>query len=521
MKLTQGKTATLKARCCFVVAVLALLSFSVSSYAFHPITKDSTMLGVYPTYPTVDYGSGNQAKLIKRGEYLAKAGDCIACHTDTANNGAAYAGGLAIETPFGTFYSPNITPDKETGIGKWTEKDFINAMQNGTAPDGSNYFPVLPYLYFTKTSKDDLRALLAYLQALPAVKQKNKTLPFPFDVPGARLALYGWKLLFFYKHRGEFKYNASKSAEWNRGKYLVSSLGHCGMCHTPTNALGGAKWRYYLTGSFIDDYWAPNITNYGLKTASRYEVADIFIDNQLINKAGPIEGPMAEVNHDSLKYLSQKDRLAIATYLKSVKSTEPYAISPSEKQPTLKRGEQVYANVCTICHQDGKVGAPLIGDDAGWKMRVDTQGLPALYRHAINGYNKMPPKGACVTCSDNDIKAAVDYLIYKSLSREQLIQLKNPTQKKPSEESGKLVYQEHCSLCHNEGKLGAPKIGDKTVWAPLIRKNMDVLILNTIAGLHNMPPKGGCKHCSNSEIIAATKYLVQQSSPEGDNFSLW
>lgn len=474
--------------------------------------------GYYPEYPPTKEATGTEKELIKRGEYLAKAGDCIACHTDVKGGTPAFAGGLPINTPFGTFYSPNITPDKETGIGKWSEKDFIRALKEGRDPKGRNYFPVFPYVYFSKITDDDARALYAYFMSIPAVNQKNKPLPFPFGVPGARFSLWGWNLLFFFPDKDEFKYQPDKSPLWNRGRYLVDGLGHCSMCHTPLNIFGAPKERFYLTGGFVDGYWAPNITNYGLESASRYEVADVFIKGELINRAGPVAGPMAEVNHNSLSYLTEQDRLAIATYLKTVVSEEPLGVPPSEAQPTLKRGRQVYVNACIICHQKGELGAPRIGDGANWYMRLKSSGLTALYRHAIHGYNQMPVKGACVTCSDNDIIAAIQYILNKSLSRSQWSDLiSGGPAKYPSD--GKAIYQENCSVCHDEGKLGAPKIGDQKVWKPLIEQNMDVLIENTLKGGQH-PKNAGCSHCTTDEVIEAIKYIISQSKTKG-NYTLW
>ncbi|WP_419419808.1 c-type cytochrome [Legionella sp. D16C41] len=474
--------------------------------------------GIYPTYPPTKPATGEQEVLIKRGEYLAKMGDCIACHTDVKGGTPAYAGGLPIATPFGTFYSPNITPDKETGIGSWTEADFIRALKDGRDPHGRNYFPVFPYVYFSKITDDDARALYAYFMSIPPVKQKNKSLPFPFNVPGARFTLWGWNLLFFFPQENEFIYDKDKSPAWNRGRYIVDTLGHCSMCHTPLNIFGAAKNRYYLTGGFIDGYWAPNITAAGLKSATHHEVARVFKNSELINQAGPVAGPMAEVNHNSLSNLTNEDRLAIATYLKTVVSDERLGVSPSEQAPTLKRGKQVYINACIICHQKGMMGAPLIGDGANWYTRLKDSGLTGLYRHAIYGYNSMPVKGACVTCSDNDIMAATDFILNKSLSRSQWHDLESGgTKKYPS--NGKTVYNENCSVCHNEGKNGAPKIGDKAIWEPIIAKNMDVLIGDTIHGEYH-PKNAGCKVCSTDEIIEAIKYMVSQSKTEG-NYSLW
>lgn len=474
--------------------------------------------GYYPAYPATAAATGEQAELIKKGEYLARMGDCIACHTDVKGKTPSFAGGLPINTPFGTFYSPNITPDKETGIGNWTEEDFIRAMKHGRDPQGRNYFPVFPYIYFSKMTDEDARALYAYFMSIPPVNQKNKELPFPFNVPGARFTLWGWNLLFFYPEDNPIVNDPTQSAAWNRGKYIVDSLGHCSMCHTPLNVFGAPKNRFYLTGAFIDGYWAPNITKYGLESATHSEVSDVFSQGELINKAGPVAGPMAEVVHNSLTHLTEEDRLAMATYLKTVVSEEPLGVAGSESQPSLKRGKQVYVNACIICHQNGEMSAPVIGDASNWYFRLQHSGLTGLYRHAIDGYNSMPVKGACVTCSENDVIAAVDYILNNSLTRSQWSDLTTGGAAKfPS--NGQEIYEENCGMCHNQGLQGAPKIGDKAAWEPLIAQNMDVLIEKTMRG-DDHPKKGGCKHCTTGEVIEAIKYMVSQSKTEG-NYSLW
>lgn len=500
---------------CIFIALLAIFS-PLHAADVSPSRVEPLIDGFYPTYPPTTPATGDKAPLISRGEYLAKMGDCIACHTNVKGGTPAFAGGLPINTPFGTFYSPNITPDKKTGIGNWTEADFIRAMKEGRDPKGRNYFPVFPYVYFANISDDDARALYAYFMNIPAVDQQNKSLPFPFNVPGSRFTLWGWNLLFFYPNQ-PLEYDPDQSAEWNRGKYIVDGLGHCSMCHTPLNILGSPKERYYLTGGFVDGYWAPNITKYGLESANRYDVADVFEKGLLLNRAGTVAGPMAEVNHNSLSYLTADDRLAIATYLKTVVSEEPLGVSASDQQPSLKRGKQVYVNSCIICHQNGEMSAPRIGNGPNWYERLKTSGLTGLFRHAIHGYNSMPIKGACVTCSDNDIIAATDYILSKSLSRSQWHDLKTGPQKFPA--SGKDIYAENCSVCHSEGKLGAPKTGDKEIWAPIIAKNMDVLIENTVKG-SNHPKNGGCPECTTGEIIDAIKYIVSQSTSKG-NYTLW
>ncbi len=380
--------------------------------------------GYYAAYPPTSPGKdAEEEALIRQGEYLAKAGDCIACHTNVHGRTPAYAGRLPIATPFGTFYSPNITPDNETGIGAWTEADFVRALREGHGPHGENYFPVYPFVYFANITEEDALKLYAYFRHIPAVHLENRSLPFPFSLPGARFTLWGWNLLFFYPNT-RFSPDPEQDEAWNRGKYLVDGLGHCSMCHTPLNPLGSPINRYYLNGGFIDGYWAPNINKVGLEGISEDDIADVFAKNQLLNHAGPVAGPMSEVNHDSLRYLTREDQLAIAHYLKTVESDDQYAVPPLAKnQSASSRGNQVYTQVCSICHQRGEMSAPIIGIAANWYQRAQESGLKGLYKHAIEGYNSMPIKGACVSCNDDDIKAAVDFILDSSLTRAQRINL--------------------------------------------------------------------------------------------------
>ena len=257
-----------------------------------------------------------------RGEYLTKMGDCIACHTDTTHpNSPVFAGGYPISTPFGIFYSPNITSDKETGIGKWTDDEFVRAMQHGISPQGYNYFPVFPYTSFTRVTRDDLLAIKAYLFSIPAIKNTppKNDVAFPFSW---RFLQYGWKLLFFEFHKGVYQYDSSKSPVWNRGAYIVQGLAHCGECHTPRNMFGAMKYSYALTGAFVEGYYAPNITGHGLEGIPDQKIIEVFTKNKKLKGSGEVGGPMREVNVDSLKYLTQADLQAIVTYLRTVKSKE-------------------------------------------------------------------------------------------------------------------------------------------------------------------------------------------------------
>lgn len=483
-----------------------------------PPAKLKVIDGFYAAYPPTTAKNAEHAEIIKKGEYISKMGDCIACHTNVKGGTPAYAGGLPIATPFGTFYSPNITPDKKTGIGSWSREDFRRALKEGKNPQGQHYFPVFPFVYFANMTDEDSDTLYEYLMSIPAVYQENLPLPFPFSLPGARMPLLGWNLLFFYPNKVETLHDPTKSAAWNRGKYIVDGLGHCSMCHTPLNPLGAPKQRYYLTGGFIDGWWAPNITKMGLESATHHEVADVFVSHQLLNNAGPVAGPMTEVNHDSLRYLTLSDRLAISKYLKTVESDEYLGLPGSDEEPNLSRGRRVYLSSCVICHQNGEMSAPVIGNGSSWRQRLKDNGLSKLYKNVIYGYNNMPIKGACVTCSNNDIISAVDYILDKSLNRSEKLSIAKEKEK-VSAISGKEIYTKYCAQCHSSGKNGAPKIGDKETWKPLIEQNFDVLVHNAKHGPKH-PENAGCEKCYTAEIIDAVKYIVRESK-SGGNYSLW
>lgn len=493
--------------CCFVPLC----------YAADSITNKAQRSSVYPTYPIPNYGTGPIKQLVQRGEYLVKIGDCISCHTNNPGNGKPFAGGLAINTPFGAFYSPNITPDKQTGIGNWSDEDFIRAMHEGISPAGQYYFPVFPYTSFTKVTVQDLLAIKTYLSRIPAVHQVNKppSAPWPFSW---RFAQLGWRMLYF--HPGFYHYRSEKSPQWNRGAYLVQGLGHCGECHTPRSVLGAMKQKYYLTGAFIEGYWAPDITHLEFEQAPVKEVVNVFDKAELIYRAGPVRGPMAEVDHNSLMQLSQNDLNAIAIYLKSVHSTEPRLPEGVAGSTGLAVGYKVYKNDCAMCHNQGVAGAPMLYDTANWLNRLK-QGRTLLYQHAINGLNNMPAKGGCVTCTDDDIKAAVNYILAGNENVANINKIAGSNViPDTSIALGKWVYDKNCAFCHDEGKIGAPVLGNQKVWKPLLKAGIANLVKNTINGKGNMPPRGGCNTCTNSALIAAVKYMANKADPE-NNYSLW
>lgn len=256
------------------------------------------------------------ADTVARGGYLITAGGCISCHTDFKKKGKPFAGGAPIKTPFGAFYPPNITPDKQHGIGSWTDEDFIRAMRDGRNPDGAHYFPAFPYTSYTQITEPDLKAMKAYLFSIPAVAKASAPhdISFPFSW---RFLQTGWKLLFFRNER--FKPDAAKSDEINRGAYLANALAHCGECHTPRNALGGLDYDRWMAGTEDgpEGESVPNLTPFSL-TWTVPEIVEYLKSGQNpdFDFAGSL---MAEVIEHNTGKLTEADRVAIATYLKSLK----------------------------------------------------------------------------------------------------------------------------------------------------------------------------------------------------------
>ena len=256
--------------------------------------------------------------LAARGAYLAAAAGCADCHTDRPHGGRLYAGGRALTTPFGTFYAPNITPDLETGIGQWSDAQFLNALREGVRPDGSNYFPVFPYPSFTKITDEDARAIKAYLFTQPAAKQSNRAhdVAFPFSW---RFLQNGWKLLFF--SPGPFRPAPERGEAYNRGAYLVTALAHCSECHTPRNWFGATQPSRFLAGTAHgpDGKAVPNITQdseTGIGKWSDDDIVTLLKDGQTPD-FDFVGGAMAEVVKNTAQ-LTNADRHAIAVFLQSV-----------------------------------------------------------------------------------------------------------------------------------------------------------------------------------------------------------
>jgi mono/diheme cytochrome c family protein len=296
---------------------------------------------------------------IARGAYLARAGDCIACHT--ARGGPAYGGGRAIDTPFGRLYGPNITPDMTTGIGTWSADDFWNALHNGVAPEGRLLYPAFPYTHYTKVTRDDADALYAWLRSLAPVRQVRRphALRWPYD---SQLALAGWRLLYF--RPGVHVPDAAMPAAWNRGAYLVEGLGHCSACHGTRNLLGGISTSAGtgLSGGLIpvSGWYAPSLSAGSEAGLGNWELPHIVQQLRTgVSPRGAVFGPMAEVVGQSLQYLSEPDVMAMAIYLKSLPPTvEQRAPAAPPAEVTMKLGAQLYDKHCADCHgADGRGAA--------------------------------------------------------------------------------------------------------------------------------------------------------------------
>lgn len=248
------------------------------------------------------------------GQYIARAGGCVGCHTDTLPGSIPFSGGRALDTPFGTFYGPNITPDPATGLGKWSEADFRRAMRLGERPDGSHYFPAFPYPSFTGMTDADVRDLWAYLRTLPAVNRANRSheLRFPY---GMRFLVVFWKWLFFSPAPAGAVQNATNPL--NRGAYLVRVLGHCGECHTPRNFLGGPRTDRLLAGAKIPEGRAPNLTPTRLKKWSDAELGK-FLRTGVTPEGDTGGEAMGEVILNTTGKLTPQDLAAMVTYLRSL-----------------------------------------------------------------------------------------------------------------------------------------------------------------------------------------------------------
>ncbi|MDB5365799.1 MAG: putative diheme cytochrome [Rhodospirillales bacterium] len=299
-----------------------------------------------------------QASVEKRGEYLTRAADCLVCHT--APGGKQYAGGFAFKLPFGTLYSTNITPDKETGIGAYSDADFLNAMHRGVRRDGALLYPAMPFTSYTYVTDEDALAIKAYLFSLPPVKATPpaNTLVFPFN---QRWAMGVWSS--FFNEGTRFEPVADKSPEWNRGAYLAEALAHCGECHTPRNLAFALDNRKKFAGALSAGWYAYNITSDKGTGVGDWRDDELFAYLATGHAAGrgTASGPMGEAVDHSLSKLAESDVRAMVTYLRSVPAESSRDLPPrvavaapaSHKEGGGSgnlRGKRIFAGACASCH---------------------------------------------------------------------------------------------------------------------------------------------------------------------------
>lgn len=343
-------------------------------------------------YCGVAAAQDSQLDLIAKGKLVATAADCQACHTNP-EGGRPFAGDYAIHSPMGTIYTTNITPSKSFGIGNYTLQQFSRAVREGVRPDGENLYPAMPYTSYSHMSDEDIQAMYAYFQlGVKPVEQPTKqtALPFPFNM---RIAMAGWNMM--YLDSAAFKPDATKSAEWNRGAYLVNGAGHCDTCHTPRNLMMGSEIGQPLAGGMVGPWYAPNISSdpvSGIGNWSQAQLVEYLKTGRTVGK-NQAAGPMAEAVQNSLQYLPDSDLNAIAFYLKNAPAVRDPAdkqaadsfgsrhvnveeglrgAHPSNANNTITGGAALFSGYCASCHQP---------DGGGSK----NQAYPSLYNNTATG----------------------------------------------------------------------------------------------------------------------------------------
>jgi mono/diheme cytochrome c family protein len=329
----------------FGIAVLTIALVAWLNLRGDPPLDSEPLAGVHAT-----------PQLLQRGAYLARAGNCASCHT--VRGGPPYAGGRGIETPFGTVYAGNLTPDRPTGIGNWSSGDFWRAMHNGRSRDGSLLYPAFPYPNFTQVTREDSDAIFAFLRTQTPVEQANRAhqLRFPYDT---QAALAVWRALFF--RAQVFKREPGKTAEWNRGAYLVRGLGHCVACHSTRNALGATSGALELGGGVIplQNWYAPSLASADEAGVAQWQTDEVVrLLKTGSSPRGAVLGPMAEVVFRSTQHLDDADLRSIAVFLQQLPQAAPAAREPlAADAAAMGRGAKIYEDRCASCHGDQGQGA--------------------------------------------------------------------------------------------------------------------------------------------------------------------
>lgn len=351
---------------------------------------------------------------VERGRYLVQLGDCVACHTDKA--GARFAGGRRVETPFGMLLSANITPDDETGIGRYTPETFYRALHEGIDRNGHHLYPAFPYNYYTQITREDSDAMFTYLRTIPAVRkqvQRNQ-LPFPFNI---RQLMVAWNAMFLDK--GPYKPEAGKPEQWNRGAYLVQGPGHCEACHTPKNFLGSAKHDEAFRGGIFAQWFAPDLTGnkrIGLGAWTDAELREFL--KRGVNAHSAAAGEMGEVVAFSTSQMSDADAAAMLTYLRDIAPSPDTKVEAPQAQ-VMKQGEAIWQDQCASCHRMDGSGVPRFFPPIRRNANVQQSDPTTLIHYVLAGARKVPTDGAPTAMtmpsfhwklSDSQVAAVITYI---------------------------------------------------------------------------------------------------------------
>jgi mono/diheme cytochrome c family protein len=397
----RGKTA---------VAALLLVFAGVGAYLFWPERISSA-----PSLATLDAS-------LKKGQYLVAIGNCQTCHT--AKNGQPFAGGVRFESAFGVLYSTNITPDKETGIGRWSYESFYQSMKHGVRPDGTPLYPAFPYTSFAKLSAADIASIYLYMRSIKPVRAsaKENDLNFPYNL---RFALHAWNKLFHTS--SAYTHDPAHSAQWNRGAYLVQGVAHCGACHTPRNFLGAEHRALALSGGTLYDtvspgkyrpWFAVNLTpaKTGLSAWSEDSIAAYLRQGECEHAV--VHGPMTEVVMNSTRHLNDADARAIAHYLKRIPAAGDQSKRALSEEP-FTAGKITYTVHCGTCHLPTGVGDEVLGVTLVSNAIVQASNPASLINVILYGPSLPPPpfisdrtkmKPFGKRLSDEDVAALATYV---------------------------------------------------------------------------------------------------------------
>jgi mono/diheme cytochrome c family protein len=409
MRLESQLTADVRpvrSRLKYLVVILIALALGAFWFVWRPA------LAALPQNASLAF----DARSIARGADLATLGNCADCHTVPGL--PLYSGGYALKTPFGTIFGSNLTPDRETGIGKWSEEAFRRAMREGVDRQGSHLYPAFPYDHFTRVTDADIKDIYAFLMSRPAVfhRAPANELNFPFNI---RPILAGWKLLFL--HKGMLANDASKSEEWNRGRYLAEGLGHCGSCHTPRNILGGEKKGKDYAGGIADGWNAPALN--ALSASAHPWTADdltVYLTSGWHHLHGAAAGPMADVTKN-LGRSPAGDTQAIATYIISLSENRKPAPGKGSAPADRPAGpvatiSSVFEGACARCHSSQRGTGPSLALDLSLSTEVQSASPTNVVRAIMEGIPSYRANGGpympsfATMLSDEQIAALTRYV---------------------------------------------------------------------------------------------------------------